>query len=219
MEKMNFLFGCFFIAVLISCGGEQSQLDSESLKEEMSNREIKRISESDIMQRAYELGDEVATQAQIALGSKLKTAMQDGGPVSAIEFCNVNAYPLLDSLRLKYQVSIKRASFRTRNPQDSPTEMEALLLEAYQYNVENSLELKDNLQKLGDTAILFSRPIVLNNAMCLNCHGESGSEISDETLKKLEEFYPEDNARDHKLGDLRGMWSIVFERKNLVLDL
>ncbi len=205
--------------VLLSCGGDQSQLDSKALKKEMSDREIKKISESEILNLAKERGDKIATQAQMALGSKLKEALQEGGPVHALEFCNVNAYPLLDDLRETYNVSIKRASLRTRNPDDKPNDIEAQILDAYQYNIENELELNDNLQKLGDSAILFTRPISLNNGICLNCHGEVGTEINQLTLEKIEELYPEDNAKGHKLGDLRGMWSIVFDRKELVLDL
>jgi hypothetical protein len=44
--------------------------------------------------------------------------------------------------------------------------------------------------------------------MCLNCHGQPGTDISAETQKALAELYPNDLAIGHKIGDLRGMWSI-----------
>jgi len=53
----------------------------------------------------------------------------------------------------------------------------------------------------------------------LNCHGEPGKEISEETLQKLNELYPEDKAIGHQIGDLRGMWSIKIPKKEVVKEM
>jgi hypothetical protein len=56
----------------------------------------------------------------------------------------------------------------------------------------------------------FFAPIVLNNALCLNCHGEAGKDISAESLTLIRQHYPQDEATGFKLGDLRGAWRIDF---------
>ena len=55
--------------------------------------------------------------------------------------------------------------------------------------------------------------------MCLSCHGESGTEINETTLQKLAELYPEDKAKGHKVGDLRGMWSVRIPKSEVVKRL
>ena len=56
----------------------------------------------------------------------------------------------------------------------------------------------------------FFAPIVLNNARCLNCHGEAGKDIASESLALIQRHYPQDEATGFKLGDLRGAWRIDF---------
>ncbi len=211
----------FLLASLIicSCDSGQERWQSKELKKEIASRKLKRVSEADILGLASELGNMIATEAQKRLGSQLKKSLQNGGPVEAIRFCNVNAYPLLDSFRNSYNVEIRRVSLRIRNPNDTPSEMEAQILDAYQYNIENDIPLDDNLQKIGDTAILFSRAIVLNNGMCLKCHGNTENEIQPEVQEIIQELYKNDKATGHSIGELRGMWSIIFKKKDLVLSL
>lgn len=194
-------------------------MQSDELKEEMADRELKRLSEGDIMTRAKELGAEIAISSQQALGSKLKEALSEGGVPGALEYCNVSAYPLVDSLEKKFGASIKRASLRTRNPKDAPNSMERQILEAYEYNVEQGIDLEENVQRLGDTAILYTKPIVLNNGICLNCHGDPETEIGTENYDLILGLYPEDNATGHKMGDLRGMWSITLSKREVVRSL
>ena len=208
------LFGLF----LISCE-EQKNMQSDELKEEMADRELKRLSEGEIMAKAKELGGEIAKISQSTLGEQLKKAISEEGVPGALKYCNVNAYPLLDSLQKTYGASIKRASLRARNVLDEPNSIERQILEAYQYNIEQGIDLDENVQRLGDTAILYSKPIILNNGICLNCHGDPQNEIGASNSELIQELYPNDNAQGHKMGDLRGMWSITLSKKEIIRSL
>ena len=91
------------------------------------------------------------------------------------------------------------------------------ILEAYEYNTENNLALDPSIQKFENGEVyLYTKAIKIPNGMCLNCHGEPGTDISAETQKALAELYPEDKAIGHKIGDLRGMWSIRIPKKEVV---
>ena len=161
-------------------------------------------------------GNKISLAAQKALGGQLKKAMGEGGPEHAVQFCNTAAYPILDTLTTGLDVKIRRASLRLRNPKDAPDETEKKILEQYQNALDSETELQPVVEFPNKNQILYAKPILLNNPLCLNCHGAVGTEVSDETYNLIKSLYPEDNAANHKLGDLRGIWSITFDKENLV---
>ncbi|MFV8227127.1 c-type heme family protein, partial [Christiangramia aquimixticola] len=85
---------------------------------------------------------------------------------------------------------------------------------------ENGIKSDPNIQKFENgEVLLYTKPITIPSGMCLNCHGEPEKEISKETLVKLDQLYPSDRARGHKVGDLRGMWSVRIPKKEVVKRL
>jgi hypothetical protein len=63
--------------------------------------------------------------------------------------------------------------------------------------------------------IVFYSPIVITNALCLQCHGTPEIEVRPETLAAIAKLYPRDQATGFKLGDLRGLWRVEFKRASL----
>lgn len=209
-----------FTIVFSSCEPPtKDQRKSQELQEEIENREIKKVSEGDISAAAEKLGAEIAMSTKKTLASNLKRAIQNEGVASAIEFCNIAAYPLVDSLQKKYNAQIRRTTLKTRNPNDKPNELERQILEAYQYNFENEQPLTDNIQEVDDQFILYTKPISIENALCLNCHGEVGKQVALETYELIKKLYPEDEAVGYQQGDFRGMWSIMLDKREIVKSL
>lgn len=173
-----------------------------------------RAAESRLVEKVIEEGNMIASETQQLLGKTLKTTIQQRGIPAALDYCNLNAYPLVDSIEQKYGVTIKRASLATRNPQDSPDQEEKKIIETYQKDLQagKTPEVKVNIHS---KEILFAKPILLNDAVCLNCHGQVGAEITKENYEVIQALYPDDQATGHKLGDLRGIWSIRFNREDL----
>jgi hypothetical protein len=214
MKKiLGFLLAITFLS---SCGSNE-RVSKEVFEEVNKSMEVKKLNEVDILQAGMEWGDEISTEAQQQLVSALQKAIEEKGVPGAIEFCNVQAFPILQEVGTKYGVTVRRASNKYRNPADKPTEEEKGILEAYEYNAENELPLAPSIQKFENGEVyLYTKAIKIPNGMCLNCHGEPGTEISAETQKALAELYPEDKAIGHKIGDLRGMWSIRIPKKEVV---
>jgi hypothetical protein len=127
--------------------------------------------------------------------------------------------PLVDSLSKKYGAVIKRVSFKVRNPKDVPTELEREILEAYEYQMENSAEMKSNVQAVEDDQYLFTKPILVENALCLTCHGTFENGLTQETDAFIKSKYPEDKATGYEIGELRGMWSITFPKKEIIQSM
>ncbi|SDC94660.1 Protein of unknown function [Algoriphagus faecimaris] len=204
------------ISFLSSCGSGE-RVSKEVFEEVNQAMEVKKLNEAEIYESAMIWGDSISTTAQKELIGQLQNAIAERGVTGAIAFCNVQALPILEKVSDEYNVEIRRASNRYRNPNDQPTEMELQILETYEYNVENNLESTPNLQKIenGD-AYLYSKAIIIPGGLCLSCHGDPAKDIDAQTLQKLEELYPEDKATGHKVGDLRGMWSIKIPKIEVV---
>ena len=218
-------FGLGLVLVILvvlgisACDMRDRNVNTEALKEEMKHREIKRVTEVQIFEKAEQIGEQIAMASQKTLGSNLKTAISEQGLEHAIEFCNLQAMPLSDSLAEKFGAQIKRTSLKVRNPSNRPDDLETQILEAYAYNVENGLDLVPNLQRIDRDYLLYTSPILLVNPLCLNCHGRPGDEVIDPQMELLRSLYPDDKAVDYELGQLRGMWSIRLSQKEVVLAL
>lgn len=213
----NILFLLISFTILAACDtGSQNRLNREALQEEMRNRQPKKLSEAQIVNETYEQGRFLSQTAQQSLLKTLQTAIDREGVEGAVQFCNLQAMPLMDSLSKSHNATISRTSLQPRNPDNAPTELEQQLLEAYQYNAEEGLPLEDNVQQIGQEYMLYTKPIVLGSELCLNCHGEAGKDIQPGVLQRIDKLYPNDKARGYSKGDLRGMWSIRFLRKDIV---
>jgi hypothetical protein len=173
--------------------------------------------ENELSDQALELGEQIAMETQKILGKQLKTAIQAEGIPQALKYCNLHAYPLVDSLENKYQVSIKRASTFTRNPQDKPDEEELNIINDYLEAIRSG-KTPEAYINIETDEIHFAKPIIMTDQICLKCHGEVGKDIKAENYEIIKALYPNDKAAGHQLGDLRGIWSIHF-RKSILEEM
>ena len=181
-----------------------------------NNREKTKAVDPSIEKIALEQGNRISSQAQQALGSQLMKMINTQGAEAAVEFCNLAAYPILDTLDLGIDAEIKRASVKNRNPKNKANAIEERIIKSYQQQLAKSESLTPIVTGLSKEELLYAAPIQTKNKMCLNCHGEVDQQVSAGTLAKIQGFYPDDNATGHKVGDLRGIWSITFKKEELL---
>lgn len=206
------LLSVFFL----SC---DDSVDTTGVADEIKSRKIRKVKEAEILEEALLQGKEMEAQSREALFGTLRKILKEKSFPEAVEFCNQKAYPLIDSVEKAYGASIRRVSLKNRNPANAPDSTERQLLEAYQYNQENSLGMQSSVQMHGREYVLYTSPIIIGDALCLNCHGQPGKELRTETLKAINALYPDDKAVNYNTGDLRGMWSIRFKKQKLVRDM
>ncbi len=204
--------------ILFSCNFDKNKVDRSQFEEEISNREIKRVTDVQILEQAYKQGDIISKNSQKAIGRKLKMAIEQGGFGSAIEFCNASVNGIVDSLTTNYSADIKRTSLKLRNPNNAPNNEEKQLLEAYQYSFDKKFPIKEGTQVLKNGDILYTKPIFIKG-LCLNCHGKPGGTLNQDADARIRDFYPNDKALHYVDGDLRGMWSIKLSKKTLIKSL
>ncbi len=171
------------------------------------NSGVKEISEKD-KSILLSLGDSISIQAQNTLLQNVAGAMQKGGADYAVEFCNINANPIMDSVALKYKTYIQRLSDKNRNPANAiHSEMDSLAWAKIKATQVHLLEQDDN----GN--VYYYKPIKIAMPTCIKCHGGK-EDIAEITQNRIAEKYPHDKAIGYKMGDLRGMWKIQLKIEN-----
>ncbi|MFH5834029.1 DUF3365 domain-containing protein [Halalkalibaculum sp. DA3122] len=193
-------YSIFFTAVLtlalIGCGGEPGQ--------HPANRDIS-IDSSAVVSE----GQMISQAAFKTLSSNLQQAMAEGGVENALRFCNIEAMPLTDSLSTHFDIELRRASHRPRNPSNRADSLELQTIQQYLSEIEAGRDLKPVIYTSGST-ISYHAPIRIAGPLCLNCHGQPATDIAKPDLQVIRELYPEDEATGFSLGELRGIWSIRF---------
>ncbi len=151
----------------------------------------------------------LATKAQ--LGKNLITAIEKKGTVGAVQFCNLRAIKLTDSMATVQGVNIKRVSDKPRNPDNQADSQELEYIAAFKNTVEKGNKVSPIIDEIDDKVHYYS-PIT-TNTMCLQCHGVPNENVTPETLRTLKALYPNDQALGYSENQVRGLWSIVFDKK------
>jgi hypothetical protein len=157
-----------------------------------------------------EQGRLVTQRAAGILSSNLLAALARGGPTNALEFCHVQAIALTEGSG-QPGVQVRRVSHRPRNPANRATTNELAVLGQFRDRLKPGAGLPPVLVTNATGQVTFYSAIVLNTPLCLQCHGQAGTEISAGTQEVLRRLYPKDEATGFKLGELRGLWRVNFK--------
>jgi ribosomal protein S20 len=188
MKKFFILFPIFLI--LVACKSEKEYQVNEELKSELRT-EAKAFMDS--------------------LKSVLVYKIQTEGIVSAVNVCSDTAQILTENYARAKDLSIKRVSFKNRNPKNVPDDYETKVLKKFEEIVASGkltpeVEHIEVITENSTKKVRFLKPIVIQ-AECLNCHGQQ-AQILPEVRNVIVTKYPHDKAINYNLGDLRGAISI-----------
>ena len=162
-----------------------------------------------VTQKNYsDIGLEYALETKKVLGKNLMGAIQKNGTIAALDFCNSQAMPLTDSMGIKHNATIKRVSDKNRNPKNKANVEELKYITQFKKQMAKNVDIKPVVVESGKK-IRFYYPIE-TNTMCSQCHGK---EIKPEVKTQILKLYPKDLAVGYNESDVRGMWSITFDRK------
>jgi hypothetical protein len=191
--------------VLLACKGE----DARKRQEANGSEQQSEVRMGPATANEYrETGLEYAMAVQATLGKTLQQKIATEGAPAAIEFCNLNALSITDSLSRELGATISRITDRPRNPENRASDAEMKYFSAYREDLAKGHTAK-GLVTLRDDRIHFYYPIVTNN-LCLQCHGSPETQITPEVFSRIRERYPEDQAMGYSAGELRGIWKVSF---------
>ncbi len=156
-------------------------------------------------------GSEISQLAQSTLLGNVAKAIQTGGPEYAVEFCNLQASAIIDSVNRENDCVISRITDKTRNPGNKlKGQAEEELWEVFKTG-----STTDTLVVKPSGMIVYYKPIKTGMPACLKCHGNPETEIDAATFEKINQLYPNDLATGYKLNVFRGLWKIEFSQSQL----
>jgi nitrate reductase cytochrome c-type subunit len=212
MKKLALLLITASIFSACTSTSEKKGTDQSEAKQDSLDLEKQQENEEKI-QKYSDIGFKYASTTKATLGKNLMGAIMEKGTAHALDFCNVQAMPLTDSMSQLHNAIIKRVSDKPRNQNNLANTQELEQIEYYKRLIAEGKTGKDiqpNVQINGDQ-VQFYYPI-LTNEMCLQCHGVKNKNVKPATLKMLSELYPEDKATGYQDKEVRGIWSIIFEK-------
>lgn len=190
---MKIRFGLVPLFFILSCGKQETSTTTE------------RIDSTYVIR-----GNAIAKISFETISGELQKALVHGGIENALYYCNERAYPITDSLAMAHHVSIKRVSNKNRNPRNRTDKVEDYLIKGFSIELSEGKELSPKLI-LKDDTIVFYKPII-TNALCLNCHGTPGKELTFQNDSIIRKLYPHDKAVGYSANQLRGLWRIGFAK-------
>ena len=157
-----------------------------------------------------EVGKELALETKSNLGQNLARAIIEKGPEGAVEFCNIKAIPITDSMSLLLGAKIKRVSDQPRNPDNQANDVELAYIKKWKDAHANGVDLSPMITEV-DQKMIGYYPII-TNPMCMQCHGTPGKDINSATLAKIKNLYSTDKATGYNLEELRGIFVVEMNK-------
>ena len=156
-----------------------------------------------------ERGLDYALSTKAVLGKNLMGKLKSEGTVGALEFCNVKAIPLTDSMAKVHHALIIRVTDQPRNPDNKVSDADLVHLNLFKQRAAAGTEPETIVEEMdGKTNLYFP---IMTNSMCMQCHGKPGVDIENSTLAAIQGKYPEDKATGYSVNQVRGMWKVVFD--------
>jgi hypothetical protein len=151
------------VCVVSGCDLKDRVQNTKALAEEMSNMKIKRVTNEQVVTIVDNWGQKIIKKAEKQLTFALSKQ-----PNQSARLCQLQNLPPIDSLAKLYGATITLLTANDlQNSKLSAKEKE--VLDAYLYNSENKLPQISNIQKLGDSVLIYNSPVPVNNLICETC--------------------------------------------------
>jgi len=214
MKYLNIISFVISIVVITACN-PKAENESNNKEKKGDDVKVSYIYQNDeTFKTIKKQGAIIVKQTEVALGTALKNAMAEGGPEYAIDFCNLEALHITDSMSTDKGVIIKRVAKKNRNPKNETDDIESKIFKQYVMEYLTGAPLKPRIAVNKDGHPVYYK-IIKTNSMCLTCHGIPGETMSNDLAKKIRELYPEDKAINFEDGHPRGMWAVTFSKLNI----
>lgn len=185
-KRLGCLFKSFILFSLLSASQSSSSQETDA----------------ELMLQAQMLAQKFAE----TLKPQLKSALQAGGPVAAIEVCSEQAPAIAKALSVESGWQVKRVSLKPRNKNTATAD-------DWERGVLQQFEQRQS-QATPGSALVVQKKVAgsyrwmkaqITEPLCLACHG---TQLAPEVSSTLEKLYPADLATGYDLGQVRGAISL-----------
>ena len=172
------------------------------------NKNVQYVSGADEV-TYLKLGKEITDTVGKTLKSNLVQAMENGGPVNALTFCNSQAMELTAIYSDKYNTEVKRVSDKNRNAANAASEVELSVLADFNLALSKGEPASPKVAIDLEGRKNYYAPI-FTGGVCLSCHGHEKN-LQPEVVSIIDSLYPLDKAKGYTANEIRGIWSIKFK--------
>lgn len=165
--------------------------------------------EEDISQKKQETL-EIFSEFQKNLKNELLTSIKNSGTAGAIDKCKTVS-PEMETKFSNEKFTLTRISDKPRNPDHQAEGWELSVLKSWKEDVAQGKK-PEVVVKTNKNEVKILKPIMIGNALCLQCHGKT-EEIEIETLQVIQEKYPNDQATGYEMNELRGAFLGIMKNK------
>lgn len=145
-----------------------------------------------------------------SLQGELKTAIEEGGPVHAIDICNQRAPEIAQEISASTGIQTGRTSLKLRNPDNAPDAWEHGVLRSFEQRLAQGDDPKTmehhEVMDDGETRQIRYMRAIPAGELCMTCHG---TEVRYDVEQALLRKYPEDRATGYSEGQIRGAFTLV----------
>jgi hypothetical protein len=162
-------------------------------------------------QKIVQVGEETLMKLRKTLRSATMEIMQKEGPEAALEFRYKRTKAIISQIEQETGSSIKRTSFKYRDPANVPDKYEAEALRFFEESIKKGQMPKYYVQTVnenGKVMYRYYKPLKVEG-VCLTCHGDPNL-MDKKLLEKIRTFYPNDKAIGYKEGDFRGVVRVTI---------
>ena len=168
--------------------------------------------QADVMAAFKKAGAEKIRQLGAQLKQELTSAMQSGGPVEAVNACNIKAVEITRALNRDSAIKITRTSLKARNPDNRPDAWEQQALQSFERQLGEGRPASElvHAEKFvrGQAITLRMIKAIPTQGLCLSCHGYEET-LAPPVLKVIKDHYPNDQATGYSPGQIRGAFSLT----------
>jgi nitrate reductase cytochrome c-type subunit len=158
-----------------------------------------------------DLGRNIANGTKAVLGKNLLEKIQKNGAEEALQFCNIKALPLADSMSRVFDAKVSRVSDKARNPKNKADKNELKIIEDMKKSLEKGEKPRPVLkERKGKVTAYYA---IETNLMCLQCHGDLQKNIKPEVAGKISKLYPKDKAIGYGESQIRGLFKVEMKKK------
>jgi hypothetical protein len=208
MKKLLVIISIMFL--MNSCTKEESsEIISEMQKADMKTSALQiPVNKEEEIENAKS----AITMFAGVLKSELKKAIEDGGPVNAINVCNTRAMEISKQVSEEEGLKVGRVSLKNRNLNNAPNKWQRKALEDFETRKSEgeaveSMTYAEIIEQENGSQFRFMKAIPTGE-ICILCHGDN---IAPEVMTKLKELYPDDRATGFNIGDIRGAFVVTKE--------
>ena len=178
--------------------------DSKRIGIEAENWEVKRIMPNDLLLATHWAGDSLTVTADTVLRQTLAREWAAGGIGRAAAFCRPETYALIDSLASVLKATAHRVSIPSTDAAASTTAPNPA-----------AADTTRTIGRQSQEVFSYQRAIVLNNSLCLRCHGVKGQDISEADYAILKQQFPQGIATGYHLSQPIGVWQLQLRREGV----